>query len=275
MTGPPTPPLTTEAEIQDAARSSNPPQPTPMATDTDPTTPPPEQPPQSQQTEPASVTDAEPQGTAYERLFLTLADLAAQGRYRELALEAERGDAAEGNVHDVTRLFVLAPLVLAYLVLDDVAAARHALTRLPESHLRLPVSMSLFGILTAVHNRQHEAVYARAEDLFNLCHQPALSGGKLGTVLAGMTTAFIDAFRTKTFTLLGKAYTTISVPLAQSYLGLPIDQILAAAANNGWAYDAAAQVLTPPRSATRTRVVITDPSTLSTLGAVVDGIARV
>ncbi|KAH9832934.1 uncharacterized protein C8Q71DRAFT_244875 [Rhodofomes roseus] len=275
MTGPPTPPLTTEAEILDAARSSIPPQATPMATDTPDTTaePPAEQPPLSQQTEAASEADVEPQGTSYELLFPTLAELAAQEQYRELAALAERGEASGAKGNDLTRMYVVAPLILAYLILDDVAAARHALTRLPNMYLRLPVSNSLFGILSAVHNRQHETVYASAEELFNLCHQPSLSNEKLGSVLAEMTKAFIDAFRSKTFALLGKAYTSISAPLAQRYLGLPIDQILAVAANNGWAYDAAKQVLTPPRNATRTRVMITDPSTLSTLGAVVDTIS--
>ena len=35
-----------------------------------------------------------------------------------------------------------------------------------------------------------------------------------------------EEFRRKTFVLLGKAYTSISVSLTQHYLGLPIDQIL-------------------------------------------------
>lgn len=129
--------------------------------------------------------------------------------------------------------------------LSASAAARHALTRVPDSFHKFPVWISLFSLLRAVHSRQHEAVYTGAEELFNLCHQPALSNGKLGVVLAGLTTAFVgkahhassilavvsncllsEEFRRKTFVLLGKAYTSISVPLAQRYLGLPIDQIL-------------------------------------------------
>ncbi|KZT69797.1 hypothetical protein DAEQUDRAFT_765123 [Daedalea quercina L-15889] len=273
MTGPPTPPLTTETEILDAARSSNPPQSIPMATDPEPPTAAAEQPTEPQHTEPPSSAEAEPQGTSYDKLLPTLADLAAQGQYRELTLAAEQGDAVAGNDHHVTRLYVVAPLVLAYLILDDIAAARHALMRLPDVLGRLPVSVSLFGVLSAVYSRQHEAVYARAEDLMNLCHQP-LANSKLGVVLAGLTTAFVEEFRQKTFALLGKAYTSISLPLAQRYLGLSTDQILTATTSNGWTYDAATQVLTPPRSATRARVVITDPSTLSTLSSVVDSISR-
>ena len=93
-------------------------------------------------------------------------------------------------------------------------------------------------------------MYAGAEELFNLCHQPALSNDKLGAVLAELTTAFIgealvhdtdsrlvvapnwpfsEEFRRKTFVLLSKAYTSIYISLAQRYLGLPIDQILSGA----------------------------------------------
>lgn len=71
------------------------------------------------------------------------------------------------------------------------AAARHALTRVPDSFHKLPVWTSLFSLLRAVHLRQHEAVYTGAEELLNLCHQPALSNGKLGVVLAGLATAFV------------------------------------------------------------------------------------
>ncbi|EPS99030.1 hypothetical protein FOMPIDRAFT_1164587 [Fomitopsis schrenkii] len=272
MTGPPTPPLTTEAEIQDAARTSIPPQATPMATDPEPPTVA-EQPPEGEHPPSTSTTHTEPQGTPYEILLSTLADLAGKGQYRELALAAEQGDALAQNDRHQTRMFVIAPLVLSYLILDDIAAARHALTRVPDSFHKFPVWISLFSLLRAVHSRQHEAVYTGAEELFNLCHQPALSNGKLGVVLAGLTTAFVEEFRRKTFVLLGKAYTSISVPLAQRYLGLPIDQILSVASSNGWAYDATTQVLTPPR-ATRSRVVLTDPSILSTLSSVVDSTSR-
>lgn len=75
------------------------------------------------------------------------------------------------------------------------AAARHAFARVPESFHKLPVCVSLFNLLKAVYSRQHEAVYAGAEELFNLCHQPALSNGKLGVVLAELTTAFIGEAR--------------------------------------------------------------------------------
>ncbi|KAI0722405.1 hypothetical protein C8Q72DRAFT_57906 [Fomitopsis betulina] len=272
MTGPPTPPPTTEAEIQDAARTSIPPQVTPMATDPEPpiTV---DQPSDVQQTASTSAAPTELQGTPFEILLSTLADLADVGQYRELVLAAEQGDALAQNDRHQTRMFVVAPLVLSYLVLDDIAAARHALTRVPDSFHKLPVWTSLFSLLKSVHLRQHETVYTGAEELFNLCHQPALSNGKLGVVLAGLTTAFVEEFRRKTFVLLGKAYTSISVPLAQRYLGLPIDQILFVASSNGWAYDATTQVLTPPR-ATRSRVVLTDPSNLSTLSSVVDSISR-
>lgn len=92
MTGPPTPPPTTEAEIQDAARTSIPPQVTPMATDPEPpiTV---DQPSDVQQTASTSAAPTELQGTPFEILLSTLADLADVGQYRELVLAAEQGDA--------------------------------------------------------------------------------------------------------------------------------------------------------------------------------------
>ena len=92
MTGPPTPPLTTEAEILDAARTSIPPQATPMATDPEPPTTS-EQPAEGEQAASTSTAPTEPQGTHYELLLSTLADFAEKSQYRELVLAAEQGDA--------------------------------------------------------------------------------------------------------------------------------------------------------------------------------------
>ncbi|KAJ7074097.1 hypothetical protein C8F01DRAFT_8182 [Mycena amicta] len=41
-----------------------------------------------------------------------------------------------------------------------------------------------------------------------------------------MLNAFLDAFRTRTFHLLQKAYTSLPLPLAQTYLGLSAEEVL-------------------------------------------------
>jgi COP9 signalosome complex subunit 8 len=74
----------------------------------------------------------------------------------------------------------------------------------------------------------------------------------------------LDEFRERTFALIARAYTSVPLPLLQTYLGsLPVNQILSgtlcswwsfykltlhqAAQQKGWSYDAANQVLTPLR----------------------------
>ena len=74
MTGPPTPPPTSEIEIKDAARSSGAPQGASSSN-----------PPQSSGAQSKNA-------TYYNLIFPTLADLAAKGNFKELASFAELKD---------------------------------------------------------------------------------------------------------------------------------------------------------------------------------------
>lgn len=76
MTGPPTPPPTSEIEIKDAARNSVPPQSVPSN---------PPQASSSQTTPPKNIGH-------YQLLFPTLADFASKKDYKSLTTIAERGD---------------------------------------------------------------------------------------------------------------------------------------------------------------------------------------
>ncbi|TFY71882.1 hypothetical protein EVG20_g1135 [Dentipellis fragilis] len=98
---------------------------------------------------------------------------------------------------------------------------------------------------------------------------PDFPDADLASVISGLTTNFVESFRRRTFALISKAYTSIPLALAQSYLGLPRDQLLAgtsaikigpspthtspapAAESSKWAYDASADVLTPPPASAR------------------------
>lgn len=72
------------------------------------------------------------------------------------------------------------------------------------------------------------------------------------------------SFRERAVRLLARAFTSLPLPLAQTYLGLPVDQLLSgpyavlslwhlilinilivAAEKQGWKYDASSQVLSP------------------------------
>ncbi|KAA1469378.1 hypothetical protein DENSPDRAFT_928083 [Dentipellis sp. KUC8613] len=218
-----------------------------------------------------------PEQSPYYQIFPQIASLAAKGEIQELIELAERADL--NGVHDThpSRLFVTAPLVLGYLIRDEVPPARFALTRLPNSIAVLPLSQALFGVLASTSERKYENVYTRAERLYEMTQASDFPDADLASVISGLTTNFVESFRRRTFALISKAYTSIPLALAQSYLGLPRDQLLAAAESSKWAYDASADVLTPPpASAERPHLngFVSTPSTLLTFDLVTDSVAR-
>ncbi|KIJ24943.1 hypothetical protein M422DRAFT_785732 [Sphaerobolus stellatus SS14] len=74
-----------------------------------------------------------------------------------------------------------------------------------------------------------------------------------------------EEFRERTFALVSRAYTSISLSALKSYLGdLPPEHILSVAQQKGWKYDAAAQILSPVVHAPRTIDKSFAPSTLDT-----------
>ncbi|KZT09788.1 uncharacterized protein LAESUDRAFT_695639 [Laetiporus sulphureus 93-53] len=253
MTGPPTPPPTSQTEIEDAARISAPAQPIPEPTDV-----PPAQPVAPYQTAVASIQQS-----------------SANGNYAELIRIAEEEDMLTLDHGNKARLFVIAPLTLAYLIADDPAAARYVITRLPKNLASTPLASSLIRLLASVWVRKYAAVYSRAEDLFNLCQQSGFSPAELAPTIANMTMVFVESFRKKTFSLLARAYTSINLSLAQAYLGLPIDQILLAASTNGWSYDASTQVLAPPPRGSLRSEVASAPPTLQSFSVIADSVTRV
>ena len=137
MTGPPTPPPSSATEIEDAARTTLPP---PQAAPaTEPVAPAPAPPP-PEQTQPTIPNQTAPK-TAYELLFPSITELARSGSVRDLIQVAERGDlsvcirSSRGSRHhphwlslqadsdkDQTRLLIVAPLVLAYMIVDEMYA---------------------------------------------------------------------------------------------------------------------------------------------------------
>ncbi|GBE81700.1 COP9 signalosome complex subunit 8 [Sparassis crispa] len=233
----------------------------------------------SQVAEPAPQTVAAPeqQKNLYELLFPTLANLAAKGDFQELIRVAEHWDVSAENNSSYSRLFLTAPLVLSYLIVDELSAARYALTRLPDNLASLPITRGLFHLLSATWDRKYQSVYSRAEDVFNLCHQPGFPDDALASMVTGMVTTFVDVFRKKTFVLLSKAYTSIPLSLSQTYLGLSSEQVINAAGAHGWTYDASTRVFTPTSATagtSRLNGASAAQSTLYTFGVVADSIVR-
>jgi len=225
-------------------------------------------------TAPATPKQA-PQDT-YQLLFPTLANLAHQDDFRQIIAIAEHGDLKGDNDRQLTRLLVTAPLTLAYLIFDELPPARYALTRLPDKLASHPLPQALFGLLAASWERQYEQVYYRAEKLFQYAQQPDFPDAELGEVVATLITAFVASFREKAVALLSRAFTSLPLPLAQMYLGLPADRLLNAAEKHGWGYDASKQVLSPvPLPLTTVTSLHTNgPSSLITLNLVADTTAK-
>jgi len=246
--GPPTPPPTTATELQDEARGNS-------------IVPPP-------------VSTAPTKHDPYQHIFPAIADLASQSNFQDLIQNAEIGDLNGDSDRQSTRLLIATPLVLAYLIVDNLPPARYVFSRLPDSLLATPLVKSLLGLVASTWDRKHANVYTRAESLFKLVEQPDFFDRKLATVILGMVTTFVESFRQRTFILLSKAYTSLPLSLAQTYLGLPSDQLLIVAERAGWSYSTSTNILVPGASTTNSSTVKPDFSSLSTFHFVADSVAK-
>ncbi|KAF9519999.1 hypothetical protein BS47DRAFT_918663 [Hydnum rufescens UP504] len=154
-----------------------------------------------------------------------------------------------GREADLSRMLVIGPLVMAYLILDDLPPARFALIRLPHDLASQILPQALFNLLASTTDRKYTNVYRHTNELLDVLTQDPMVSGvdvELGIVLRSMLEKFLDAFRMRTFDLLRGTYTAIPLEKVQGYLGLEAEVVLQAAKNLGqWAYDANTRLLTP------------------------------
>ncbi|EMD38211.1 hypothetical protein CERSUDRAFT_113361 [Gelatoporia subvermispora B] len=269
MTGPPTPPPTTQVEIEDATRDVMIAEATPDQAGTQPVV----------GSAPFTIVDrpsvATGPGAAYQRFIPLLNDAARKRDFEALIQVAERGDYTARDDHHQNRLLLTTVLVLAYLIKNDIPPARHALTRLPQGLTSHPLSQVLFSLLASVWNRKYTAVYARAEELHTLLLLPDFPDAELGSMLAELTTLFVEVFRQQTFGLLSSAYASLPLSLAEVYFGLPSERILEISARHDWSYDASSQILTPGRAknTSRLRYQSIAPSNLTSFQVIIDSAA--
>ncbi|KAH6918443.1 hypothetical protein BKA70DRAFT_1394094 [Coprinopsis sp. MPI-PUGE-AT-0042] len=228
---PPTPPPTTTTELQDSAQGSS-------VVDSQ------SQPPSQSQNAPSAVSDP------YQVAFIGISQIASQNNWLELVKTAEEIDNVTfGGEHLATRLLIVVPLVLAYLIEDEVAPARYALERLPDSLSKHQLIGMLETLAKVVQSRSHSKVYATASNIADLVGRPDFFHPELGNLVTQMCTRFVVAFRLRTFQLLSKAYSSLPVKLAQDYLGVPADTIINEAVGQGWRYDPGTENLLPRSSA--------------------------
>ncbi|EJD02203.1 uncharacterized protein FOMMEDRAFT_157414 [Fomitiporia mediterranea MF3/22] len=185
----------------------------------------------------------------FQDVFPAISNFAIQNLLPELISLAEATElsADAASRQDETRLLVVGPLVLSYIITDELPPALFALRRLPENLASHPLSKALLKLLAATQNRTYHLVYKNANDLVLLV-QGDLFDSLLATVVKLLVERHITAFRRKTAELLLKAYTSLPLPLAMTYLNLPEDGIRRAMESYGWMYDSTVNQLIAPSS---------------------------
>lgn len=90
---------------------------------------------------------------------------------------------------------------IVYLQLDTSPPAKHALIRLPESLLSIPLSVALRNLVTACWQRAYEQVHSNATGLNDIICQAGFFDKDLANVLVhlvktfiGMTSTILDLF---------------------------------------------------------------------------------
>ncbi|KAH7889525.1 hypothetical protein F5I97DRAFT_1844907 [Phlebopus sp. FC_14] len=251
--GPPTPPPTSTTELRDEARDS--------AVSTSKTS------SSFSQFPPAAV-------DSYQQAFPQIYEFAMRNDFSAVAQLAQIHDLNGTNDNSYTRLLLVVPLVLAYLVLDNLTLAQHVLMRLPESLLHLPISRALTNLLASASERNYANIFSRVQTLCILVEQPDFPDSALAKVVILMAAAFADSFRQRAFTLLSGAFASIKVSQAQMYLGSTREELLAASSTR-WQYDAGTDTLHPIAVASSSGSTAPSlPSSLGTFQVVANGLAE-
>jgi len=210
----------------------------------------------------------------YQQVFPQLSDLAEERNFIGIINIAELHDLNGSHDKSCTRLLLIAPLVLAYMVLDDLTPAHHVLARLPENVALHPLSHALAALLASTSERQYENTYARAQELFQMTQQSDFPDSRLGKTLALMINDFVDEFRGRTFALVSRAFACLQVTEAQRLLGLGQKEVLSIANDNRWQFDSASNVLRPVHTSFPTLVTKPVlPSSVMTFDRVVNSVA--
>ncbi|KAF7791345.1 hypothetical protein EIP86_002359, partial [Pleurotus ostreatoroseus] len=196
--------------MEDAARNTAPEVTVPAATQP----PAPEVPPAPPAAQvPVTAQQPPARDVQYGQLFPTLCRLAASGKLQELISTAEDSDISVSTVENklhTDRLLIIIPLVLSYLIIDDISLAQSTLARLPNSIATHVVTQALARLVASAAERVYENIYPRAHEVLSVVQGVELGGNDMKT-LADM--------------LLNKY-------IVQQYLGCPPEQVLTSKHNS-------------------------------------------
>ncbi|ESK94157.1 cop9 signalosome complex subunit 8 [Moniliophthora roreri MCA 2997] len=279
--GPPTPPPITTVEIEDEAKTtvaeSTISQPTETADEAGATGNPPAQQTESSGNQASSTTVIQPlQPDPFESALPKISELVAASRFRELIEDIEVIDLTTHGENSPNRMLVMIPLVLAYLIRDEIALARMAMKRLPRNLTEPRITQTLGALLLAVSERDYPKVYARAEDFIDYAGKPDFPHQRLGTLIKNMIPIFVATFRERTFTLLSRGYSSITPTMASKYIGLPIQHVTKMATDRRWTYDPSTETLTPTvtRKGSKVSYAGSPPSTLRNFESIADSVSK-
>ncbi|GJE87131.1 COP9 signalosome complex subunit 8 [Phanerochaete sordida] len=245
MTGPPTPPITSAIEIEDAARAAAAAATPALGANVVTGGTAPAAPGEPVAIQVAIAATPEQAASPYRQAFATLVELAVSGNFDELAEVAESADLTTKQDTSIERFLVVTPLVVSYFITDNIPPALQAITRLPEVLKAHAISQASFRLAASISERKYGNVYPRANDLLQAVENTQIRDADFKAVVGSLLRKFIDTFRQRTLLLLSKAYTSIPLSLAQSYLNCLPEEVLAVATQHRWGYDPSTQILTP------------------------------
>ncbi|KZV96194.1 hypothetical protein EXIGLDRAFT_733765 [Exidia glandulosa HHB12029] len=226
---------------------------------------------------PPSDTQTAPPPSIYVTALGQLLSLVQNGELDRFITAAEDVDLS-GPEADTSRLLVASPLALAYLARDDVPPARFALTRLPESLKSNGVASHTFRLVASAADRNHPNVYARSQVLREFVATPVGLGDAdqdFTQIVTLLLEIFLERFRKRAFNLVSKSYTSIPLALAQSYLGLSEEKLIADTTQAGWQFvDGVFTPTVATQTTQTTQAFVSRPSTVKTFDQVVKAVAQ-
>ncbi|KAJ3728483.1 COP9 signalosome [Lentinula raphanica] len=267
--GPPTPPPTTDVEIQDEARMSDAAAPTsPFVESSD-------QPSEaSSSIQPPPPPQSVQQQDSYQLILPKIAELASQKQWLELIHVAEITEINAVNDRGMSRLYVIVPLILAYLIQNDIRIAKLVVERIPLEIRMNPLMRNLRALTTAYSTGAYEQIFSKANTLLNVISQPDFQQPELAQVISIMIDSFLSSFRDRTFLLLSRAYTSLPLALAEMYFGLSANELLPVASRQGWEYDTSTQILKPASTIQPSLIIAPVASSLGNLQFVAQSVSQ-
>ncbi|CAG8480184.1 5030_t:CDS:2 [Ambispora leptoticha] len=127
---------------------------------------------------------------------------------------------------------IYAPYLAAYLLLNQLPAAKFLWKRIPE-RTKTDEIRAIWNVGTALWNREFENVYGLIE------------GKPWSSSVEPLMTRLAELVRERVLNLLSEAYSSIAVDKAAHRLGLPQEQLIQILSNRGWVLDAATNTLQP------------------------------